>query len=80
MSEFETPADLRYTAEHEWVQRTSATTARIGITAYAQSQLGDVVFVQLPETGTEVTAGESFGVALHGCAQRVDGSSASFTL
>ncbi len=43
------------------MQRTSVTTARIGITAYAQSQLGDVVFVQLPEAGTEVTAGESFG-------------------
>ena len=61
MSEFETPVDLRYTAEHEWVQRTSATTARIGITAYAQSQLGDVVFVQLPEAGTEVSAGASIG-------------------
>lgn len=61
MSEFHTPAELRYTAEHEWVQRTGATTARIGITDYAQSQLGDVVFVQLPDTGSDVTGGDSFG-------------------
>ncbi|MFD6897154.1 glycine cleavage system protein GcvH [Rhodococcus sp. NPDC060086] len=61
MSEFETPADLRYTAEHEWVERTGATTARIGITDYAQSQLGDVVFVQLPDAGSALTAGDSFG-------------------
>ncbi|MEU5844410.1 glycine cleavage system protein GcvH [Rhodococcus sp. NPDC047139] len=56
-----TPEDLRYTPEHEWVRRTGATTVRIGITDYAQSQLGDVVFVQLPDTGTEIVAGESFG-------------------
>ena len=61
MSEFETPGELRYTAEHEWVQRTGATTARIGITDYAQSQLGDVVFVQLPEPGADVTGSDSFG-------------------
>ncbi|EME62852.1 MULTISPECIES: glycine cleavage system protein GcvH [Rhodococcus] len=61
MSEFRTPADLRYTAEHEWVRRTGDVTARLGITDYAQSQLGDVVFVQLPEAGAELTAGESFG-------------------
>ncbi len=61
MSEFETPGELRYTAEHEWVQRTGATTVRIGITDYAQSQLGDVVFVQLPEPGADVTGGDSFG-------------------
>jgi len=61
VSEFRTPADLRYTAEHEWVRRTGDVTARLGITDYAQSQLGDVVFVQLPETGAELTAGESFG-------------------
>ncbi|MEZ7238572.1 glycine cleavage system protein GcvH [Rhodococcus sp. GXMU-t2271] len=61
MSEFRTPADLRYTAEHEWVRRTGDVTARLGITDYAQSQLGDVVFVQLPEAGAELTAGQSFG-------------------
>ena len=61
MSDFETPDDLRYTEEHEWVKRTGPTTVRVGITDYAQSQLGDVVFVQLPEVGIDVTAGESFG-------------------
>lgn len=61
MSELETPADLRYTAEHEWVLRTGGTTVRIGITDYAQSQLGDVVFVQLPDAGTSITGGEAFG-------------------
>ena len=55
------PADLYYTEEHEWVQRTGDDTVRVGITDYAQSALGDVVFVQLPDVGTEVTAGESFG-------------------
>ena len=57
----EIPPDLHYTAEHEWVRRTGDDTVRIGITDFAQSALGDVVFVQLPEAGTEVTAGDSFG-------------------
>ncbi|EID11843.1 glycine cleavage system protein H [Mycobacterium xenopi RIVM700367] len=57
----EIPPDLHYTAEHEWVRRTGETTVRVGITDFAQSSLGDVVFVQLPEVGTDVTAGESFG-------------------
>ncbi|MGZ4528991.1 MAG: glycine cleavage system protein GcvH [Mycobacterium sp.] len=55
------PPDLHYTAEHEWVRRSGEDTARVGITDFAQSALGDVVFVQLPEVGTELTAGESFG-------------------
>ncbi|GAA4290248.1 glycine cleavage system protein GcvH [Mycobacterium paraffinicum] len=55
------PPDLHYTAEHEWVRRSGEDTVRVGITDFAQSALGDVVFVQLPEVGTEVTAGESFG-------------------
>ena len=55
------PPDLYYTAEHEWVRRSGEDTARIGITDFAQSALGDVVFVQLPDVGTELTAGESFG-------------------
>lgn len=55
------PADLHYTEEHEWVLRTGDDTVRVGITDYAQSALGDVVFVQLPEVGGEVSAGESFG-------------------
>jgi glycine cleavage system H protein len=57
----EIPPDLHYTAEHEWIRRTGENTVRVGITDYAQSALGDVVFVQLPDVGTEVTAGESFG-------------------
>ncbi len=55
------PPDLHYTAEHEWVRRTGDDTVRVGITDFAQSALGDVVFVQLPDVGTEVTAGETFG-------------------
>jgi glycine cleavage system H protein len=57
----EIPADLRYTPEHEWVRVTGDGTVRVGITDFAQSSLGDVVYVQLPEVGSEVTAGESFG-------------------
>ncbi|MGI5218255.1 glycine cleavage system protein GcvH [Nocardia sp. CA-290969] len=53
------PEDLRYTAEHEWVRRTEPTRVRVGITDYAQSQLGDVVFVQLPQSGADVAAGDS---------------------
>jgi glycine cleavage system H protein len=55
------PEDLRYTEEHEWIQRTGPNTVRVGITDYAQEQLGDVVFVQLPAEGDDVTAGESLG-------------------
>ena len=55
------PPDLHYTAEHEWVRRSGDDTVRIGITDFAQSALGDVVFVQLPDVGAELTAGESFG-------------------
>ena len=55
------PPDLHYTAEHEWVRRSGDDTVRIGITDFAQSALGDVVFVQLPDVGSEVAAGESFG-------------------
>ena len=54
-----TPEELRYTEEHEWVRRTSPTAVRVGITDYAQSQLGDVVFVQLPDVDKDVTEGES---------------------
>jgi glycine cleavage system H protein len=55
------PSDLHYTAEHEWVRRSGDDTVRVGITDFAQSALGDVVFVQLPDVGAGVTAGESFG-------------------
>ena len=57
----EIPSDLHYTEEHEWVLRTGNDTVRVGITDFAQSSLGDVVYIQLPDVGTEVTAGESFG-------------------
>ena len=55
------PADLRYTKEHEWA-KLEGDKARIGITAFAQEQLGDVVFVELPKVGAKVTAMKTFGV------------------
>ena len=61
MSELEYPQDLRYTAEHEWVRAGSDGVARIGITAYAQDALGDVVYVSLPSVGDSVSAGDSCG-------------------
>lgn len=54
------PADLKYTKDHEWI-RVSGDEAEIGITDYAQRQLGDVVYVDLPEVGRTITAGDSFG-------------------
>jgi len=54
------PADLKYTKDHEWI-RISGDIAEVGITDFAQQQLGDVVFVELPDVGRHVTAGESFG-------------------
>ena len=57
----EIPADLYYTSEHEWVLRTGDDTVRVGITDYAQSALGDVVFVQLPDVGAQLAAGDAFG-------------------
>lgn len=54
------PKDLRYSEEHEWV-KVEGNHVRVGITAFAQSELGDIVFVELPEVGTEVSANESFG-------------------
>ncbi len=55
-----TPEELRYSSDHEWV-RVEGQTATIGITDYAQDALGDVVYVDLPEVGTELAAGDSFG-------------------
>lgn len=55
------PEDLKYTHEHEWVQRKGEDTVRVGITDYAQDQLGDVVFVQLPEVGQSVAPGTAVG-------------------
>jgi glycine cleavage system H protein len=54
------PDDRRYTAEHEWVQRTGDR-VRVGITHYAQDSLGDIVFVSLPSLGAALGAGESLG-------------------
>src|SRR5215212_2688369 len=61
MSAHEIPDDLRYTAEHEWVRVDDSGVARVGITAYAQDALGDVVFVTLPDIGTEVAPGQACG-------------------
>jgi len=55
------PPDLRYTREHEWA-RMEGDRARVGITAFAQEQLGDVVFVELPKVGAKVSAMKTFGV------------------
>ncbi|MEH0844645.1 glycine cleavage system protein GcvH [Micromonospora sp. CPCC 205711] len=55
------PEDLRYTAEHEWVVGAEAGAVRVGITHFAQDALGDIVFVQLPEVGAVVAAGEPLG-------------------
>lgn len=55
-----TPKELRYSKEHEWV-KTEGEKLRIGITEFAQSELGDIVFVELPEVGDEITADEPFG-------------------
>ena len=55
------PEDLRYTAAHEWL-RQDGEVAVIGITDHAQGELGDVVYLELPEVGGEIVQGESFGV------------------
>ncbi|KID31372.1 glycine cleavage system H protein [Prauserella sp. Am3] len=55
------PEELRYTEDHEWVAERTEGVVRVGITEYAQDQLGDVVFVDLPEAGSTVTSGEPFG-------------------
>lgn len=56
------PEELKYTKEHEWIKIEDANRVRVGITHFAQKELGDVVFVELPEAGTPVTANESFAV------------------
>lgn len=57
-----TPTDLRYTESHEWVRTEADGTLTVGITDHAQQALGDVVFLELPEAGRVVTAGESIAV------------------
>ena len=57
-----TPTDLRYTASHEWIRTEADGTLTIGVTDHAQEALGDVVFLELPEAGRAVTAGEAVAV------------------
>jgi glycine cleavage system H protein len=60
ISELNFPDDLRYAEDHEWA-RSQGDTVRIGISDYAQDQLGDIVFVELPEVGTMLEKGQEFG-------------------
>ena len=57
----EFPVDLKYTSEHEWI-RIEGDIAYVGVTDYAQDALGDVVFLEIPEVGSDVEKGETFGV------------------
>jgi glycine cleavage system H protein len=61
MTQFDIPDDLRYMESHEWT-RPGDSPVRVGISDFAQDELGDVVFVELPDAGGEVTHGEAFGV------------------
>lgn len=61
MSDLEYPANLRYTSDHEWVAEQEDGIVRVGVTAYAQDALGDVVFVSLPAVGDTVSTGDSCG-------------------
>ena len=56
------PAELRYAKSHEWVKLGADGTATIGITDYAQNSLGDITYVQVPKVGTNLKAGDTFGV------------------
>lgn len=56
------PADLKYTDEHEWIRTEADGTLTVGITDHAQSTLGDIVFLELPEVGKTVKAGDAVGV------------------
>lgn len=55
------PGDLRYTKDHEWI-KIEGDVATVGITAFAQSELGDVTYVEVPQVGQQLSKGESFGV------------------
>lgn len=61
MSDLDYPDDLHYTADHEWVREGADGVVRVGITAFAQDALGDVVYVSLPAVGDTVAAGDSVG-------------------
>jgi len=54
------PTDYKYTKEHEWI-KANGSNATVGITSYAQESLGDIVFMDLPKPGTEITSGKTFG-------------------
>ncbi len=54
------PTDYKYTKEHEWI-KANGSNATVGITSYAQESLGDIVFVDLPKPGTEISSGKTFG-------------------
>ncbi|MBI5374857.1 MAG: glycine cleavage system protein GcvH [Candidatus Schekmanbacteria bacterium] len=56
------PDELKYTKEHEWARVMNGNEVRIGITDYAQKELGDIVFIDIPSAGTEVEQGNAFGV------------------
>ena len=60
INELNLPADLSYSDDHEWVQKTGET-VKIGISDYAQDQLGDIVFVEMPEVGDTFAKGDEFG-------------------
>ncbi len=60
LSELNLPEDVRYTKDHEWARK-NGDNVTIGITDFAQDQLGDIVFVELPETGDSFAAGDEFG-------------------
>ncbi|MFI5300811.1 MAG: glycine cleavage system protein GcvH [Polyangiales bacterium] len=61
MSTSNVPADLRYTKDHEWARKESDGTIRVGITAFAVDQLGDITLVELPKVGTVLETGKAFG-------------------
>jgi glycine cleavage system H protein len=74
-----TPTDLKYAASHEWVRITGADTFEIGLTDFAQHELGDIVFVNLPQPGDTLASGESFAdiesvKAVSGIYSPVDGT------
>lgn len=62
MAEYNVPEENRYSKDDEWIRSIGENRYRVGITDYAQEQLGDVVFVELPELGLRVSAGQAFGV------------------
>ena len=61
ISELSLPEDVRYTEDHEWAKKLGGEKFRVGITDYAQDQLGDIVFVEVPEVGATFAKGEEFG-------------------